>query len=213
MNRIKLAICDDHAIFADGLKGLLMEREDIEIVGIGYDGTEIQEMIKEQDIDVILLDIEMPQLNGIELSAWLGEHYPQTEVIALTMFDEGVKIAEMVKAGVKGYLVKSANISEVVEAIQTVYRGERYSKGEVLNKIVELNTQPEESDPSKVLTRREKEILILIAKGASSNEISESLHISIHTVNSHKKNILKKLKLKNTAALVGFAYKHELISL
>jgi len=151
-------------------------------------------------------------MNGMQVTQKLKADKPNIHVIGLTMHDNASAIKRMIRAGARGYLIKNTNIEELVEAIETVYNGEQFFKGIVLNKIIEFSNEHNMEDPIELLTDRELEILRLVAKGKSNNEIAEDLFISIHTVHSHRKNMIKKLGLKNTAELVSFAFKNSLLS-
>jgi DNA-binding NarL/FixJ family response regulator len=209
---IKVLICDDHKIFLNGLKSGIQSLQDIKVVGEACNGKEtLLFLLKAKNVDVVLLDIEMPEMNGIDITHKIKAKHPHTEVIALTMYDNARMINEMIKAGAKGYLTKNTSIKEIGEAIKSVHRGEAFFKGGVLNKIIEFSSESSKATRYDLLTAREKEVLKLIASGKPNNEIAQELFISVHTVNSHRKNILKKLDAKNTVGLIYFASKNGLI--
>lgn len=209
---INLAICDDHELFIQGVARVLEGSKDIKIVGTALNGLSLLQMLKTTQVDIILLDIEMPELDGIETAKLVKQLNSRIKIIALSMHDNAPKIHKMVKAGANGYLIKNTNSKELSTAIRTVYAGEKFFKGGVLNKIIDFSDEDQREETKiALLTSREKEILKLIADGKSNQEIATHLYISIHTVHSHRKNMLKKLNLKNTPELIKIAYKNNLI--
>ena len=211
LNQIKVLICDDHKIFTEGLKRGLETEPDIDVVGDAHSGDQVYQAIAEKEIDIILLDIELPGENGIAITRKIKVESPDIHVIALSMHDSAQMIQRMVKAGAKGYLLKNSILKELIQAIRDVHAGKQYFKGIVMSKIIEFSSEKHMEDPLYILTKRELEILQLISTGKSNNEIAEELFISVHTVNSHRKNILKKLNQKNTAELIRFAVKNRLV--
>ncbi|MEO1712327.1 MAG: response regulator transcription factor, partial [Bacteroidota bacterium] len=148
---------------------------------------------------------------GPEVTKLIKTEYPSIKVIGLTMHDGAKTISKMTKVGVDGYLLKNTKLEEITQAIEAVHEGQKYFKGIVLNKIIEFSNADQSVDPAELLTRRELEILKLLAQGKQTTEIADALYISIHTVNSHRKNMIKKLKLRNTAELISFSYQNELL--
>jgi DNA-binding NarL/FixJ family response regulator len=211
INQIRILICDDHKIFTEGLKRGLESEPDINVVGDAHSGDQVYKAASENEIDILLLDIELPGENGISITKKIKVQYPHIRVIALSMHDSAQMIQRMVKAGAQGYLLKNSVLKELIEAIRDVHDGKQYFKGVVMSKIIEFSSDKHMEDPLYILTKRELEILQLISTGKSNNEIAEELFISVHTVNSHRKNILKKLNQKNTAELVRFAVKNRLV--
>lgn len=216
MKKIRVLICDDHQIFIDGLISGLQDDPDIQVAGQASEGkTVLPTLGKVKNIDLILLDVEFPDADGIVLTQQIKAEFPHVRVIGLSMHDSATVIRKMIKAGADGYLIKNTKIEEIIEAVRQVHSGEKYFKGLVLDKIIEFSSDPEKErgGPSaeKLLTPREKQILRLIAAGKSNQQIANELFISVHTVNSHRKNMIKKLKLSNTAELVSFAYKNDLL--
>ncbi len=214
MNKINIMICDDHQIFIDGLKAGLEDADNICIAATSNNGENVMDQLDQRAIDVILMDVELPNRNGVELTSMIASKHPAIKVIMLTMHDDHKIIDQAVKAGARGYLIKNTTIAEIEEAIKTVYNDHPYFKGGVLNKIIEFSNDPKDANNLiQLLTERELQILVLIAKGKSNQEFAESLFISIHTVHSHRKNIIKKLGVNNTAELISFAYQNQLISI
>lgn len=208
---VKIIICDDHELFIHGVARVLQEDPDIKIIDTALNGNDLLEKLSKVTPNIILLDIHMPQMDGIETAMQVKKRYPNIKIIALSMYDDATKIHKMIKAGASGYLLKNTNSKELSTAIKTVFNGEQFFKGGVLNRIIEFSDEEKEETKIALLTRREKEILKLIADGKSNQEIADFLYISIHTVHSHRKNMLKKLNLKNTPELIKIAYKNGLI--
>jgi len=153
----------------------------------------------------MMLDIQMPQMNGIETAWAIREQYPSVKLIALSMHAEKIFVEKMYRAGVSGYVLKNTNKNELLTAIKAVYHGGTYFSGEIIPAMFSLGDDESMADPGPELTKREKEILILIAQEYSNPQIAEALFLSILTVNTHRKNLLKKLDAKNTAGLVKYA--------
>ena len=213
MDKVNIMICDDHQIFIDGVSNGLETYEHIEVVATTTRAEELMDTLEHLDVHLVLLDIEMPEINGIQLTYRIAKKFPNIKVIMLSMHDSQSVIGQALKAGAKGYLIKNASIKEIVEAINTIHNGDVYFKGIVLNRIIEFSSDPKSStDALSLLTERELEILNLVVRGQANQAIADQLFISIHTVHSHRKNILKKLGVKNTAELISFAFKNNLVS-
>lgn len=212
MKKVDLLICDDHQIFIDGLRAGLLHFPDINIIGQALTGEETLRLAKgSMGPDVLLLDVEFPDLKGPAISRQLKSTHPALKILGLTMHESSRVVREMTAAGADGYLLKNATIEEIVAAIRAVNAGEKYFKGVVLSKIIEFSHTPPTDKLADLLTNRELQILKLLGKGKSSKEVANDLFISIHTVNSHRKNMLKKLNLRSTAELVSFAFTNGLI--
>ncbi|HWY13308.1 MAG TPA: response regulator transcription factor [Bacteroidia bacterium] len=208
--RIKLFIADDHQMFIDGIKALLQNTENIVIIGKATNGKQLIEKLKELSPDIILMDIGMPDLNGIDATKMISKEYPTIKIIALTMYDDNNRVVKMLKAGAKGYVLKNTTREELLHAIQTVaVGGVHYSAQAVVNTM--QNISDKNSNPVANLTEREIEIIRLIVKEMTNKEIADKLFISELTVNTHRKNAMRKLEIKNTAGLVKFAIDHHLI--
>lgn len=212
MEDIKLLIADDHHLFLEGLKAMLELNAGIKIVATASDGEEVLIKLKSYYIDILLLDIQMPKMNGIETTKEIRAKYPDTKIIALSMHNEKAFIQKMYQNGVNGYVLKTCGKEELLNAIHTVQQGGKYFSPETIVALLD-NNQHKNSGMvvENQLTKREKEILILIAKEQSNPNIAEQLHISLHTVNTHRKNLLLKLGLKNTAGLVHYAIKKNML--
>lgn len=212
MQKIKLLICDDHQIFIDGLKFGIKEYPEIELVGEALSGRSTLDQLQQGlQVDVVLLDVEMPGIKGPEVARRIKKEYPSIKVIGLTMHDGAKAVLKMTKVGVDGYLLKNTTLQEITQAIKSVHAGQKYFNGVVLNKIIEFSNTEETANPSELLTKRELQILQLITEGKLNAEIADQLYISVHTVNSHRKNMIKKLNLRNTAELISFSFKNNLI--
>ena len=204
---IKILIADDHAIIRDGLKAMLDDHTDIEIVGTADDGNKVLEFLQTREVDIVLMDISMPGLNGIEATKIISINFPEIKVIALTIHEQHEYIRHMIKAGVKGYVLKDAEKEELVQAIITVSKGKKYYSEKVMDKL----TSSGAGEETNLLTDREKQILKLIAEEMTNPEIAEKLFLSVRTVDTHRRNLIQKLGVKNTAGLVKQAYNLNLI--
>ena len=210
---IKVYIVDDHPMVLDALKGYLEDPLKYEIVGTANHGLAAFEALKELEVDVVLTDIQMPQMDGIELCKELLRLNSTMKVVALTMFNEPQLIKRMLQAGVMGYVLKNSPKSEIEHAIELVAAGRQYYSREVTDVIINrLRGAPIKMPVlgSASLTEREMEILHLILKQQSNQEIVEQLYISPRTVEAHKRNMLEKTESKNIAGLVLYAINHQL---
>ncbi len=211
---ITVLIADDHKVFRDGIISILEDVEDIDVIAEANDGREVMTILKEIQPQVILMDITMGDANGIDTSKLVIKEYPEIKILVLSMHSESGYIVKMLEAGASGYLLKDAGKEEMIRAIRTVAEGNTYYSKKVSSAIVEHLTNPNKSQKEKAgipLTKREIEVLQLIAEEYSNPEIAEKLYISIRTVDTHRRNLLEKLGAKNTAGLVKFAMKHGII--
>lgn len=216
----KIALVDDHTLFRKGLKTLLDSNPEFSVIGEYSDGQEFLESISvpgSEMPDVVLLDIEMPRMNGIITTEKALRAYPDMKIITLSMYGEEEYYFQMVSLGVKGFILKNSEIKEVVEALKAVIDGGSYFSRELLfNLVTNLKSAPAESHehiPDEILSAREKEILLHICKGESNNEIADRLFISKRTVDNHRSNIMAKTGCKNTANLVVYAIKNNLVEI
>ncbi len=208
---IKVLIADDHQVFRDGIESILEDVEGMEVVAQAEDGKIVLEKLKTITPDVILMDISMGDANGIETTQIVKKDYPQIKVLVLSMHEETDYIVKMLEAGASGYLLKDAGSNEMIKAIQEVYSGGTYYSQQVSAAIVSRLTnrnKKKEKQKGITLTRRETEILELITNEYTNPEIAEKLFISIRTVDTHRRNLLEKLNVKNTAGLVKYALRH-----
>ena len=209
---IKVFIIDDHKMVVDGLMLMLKDQEKIQVVGFAYSGQEGIDKLREIDADVVLMDINMPEMNGIDTCKKLLKEQAHLKVIAVSMHKEGSLIKLMLSNGAKGYVLKNAGQDEVVEAIETVYNGKTFLD-ETVNDIVinSLATSSKKSAvPIPTLSRREKDVLLCILEECTTQEIADKLNIGFGTVETHRRNMMVKLGARNTAGLVRTALEYEL---
>lgn len=211
---IKIAIADDHQLFRQGLITLLSNSDEIEVVGQAENGEEAIESCLKLKPDILLMDIGMPIMNGIKATGILKISQPNIKVIALSMHSERNFVKTILEAGALGYLMKSCTYTQLRNAITTVYSGKKYLDEEVTEVILQDYLNVEDNlQIDSVLSKREMEVLKLIAEGYSSKETSEKLFVSIKTVGSHRQNILDKLNLKSTTDIVKYALRNNIIDL
>lgn len=208
---IKVCITDDHKMILEGIKLLIHDRGGIEVTGVCQSGTELFEFLKNQLPDVILLDINMPGINGIELCKLIKKEYPAIRIIGLSMVSESNLIKLMLKNGADGYLHKNAGHDEILDAVRTVFQGKKYISEEVTEMLIQQNEIKTSNAPFPKLSRREEEILKMIIDEKTTHEIADHLFISFGTVETHRRNIMIKLGAKNTAGLVRIAFEYNLI--
>jgi two-component system response regulator NreC len=217
MSKISLILADDHAVVRSGLRMLLEAQPDIEIRAEAETGQEAVSKVRSLRPDVILMDIQMPDLNGIEATKLIKKLAPETAVLALTMHEDDQYFFEMLQAGASGYLPKRAAPDELVTAIRTVARGEVFLYPSLAARLVKdflkRGIVDQEQEIYSQLTPREREVLILIAEGLSNGEIADKLVISIKTVDRHRENIMRKLNMHNRIELVKYAIRTGLIEL
>ena len=218
MDRIKVLIADDHRLVRDGMESMLSGASDVEIVGLVSSGEEAINAARSSKPHVVLMDIVMPGMNGIEAARWVKEVEDTIRVIIVTMEISKDYVSAAIKSGVDGYLPKDISKETLLEAIRSVYNGERYFNDAIKKLIfedfytVEKLKNPKKALPNQ-LTKREMEVLGLVASGKSNKEIGESLFISVKTVETHKTHILIKLGLNNNSELVRYAVKNNIISI
>jgi DNA-binding NarL/FixJ family response regulator len=210
MQIISLAIADDHEIFRKGLRIILNEIDQVKVIGEAQNGLKLMDILKHHDIDLVLMDIKMPVMDGIEATRKIVEKYPGTKIIALTMFEEISYFNQMIEAGADGFLLKKTNKDELETAIMTVMEGDNYFSEEFINKV-NRSQRPGKKLVDVELTDREQEVLELICKGMSNAEISKHLGVSARTVDGHRAHLLEKTGAKNSPHLVMFAIKNGLI--
>jgi DNA-binding NarL/FixJ family response regulator len=217
---IKVLIVDDHKIVRDGIKALLQNIKNIQWVGDCKDGSEVVGFLNKKIADVILMDIMMETINGIEASKIVLEKFPNIRILALSMNNEYDYIQEMLKVGAAGYILKNSSSEELITAIETVATGKPYFSPEVtdivMNKYMNQGKKTKSTSKNQSLadqlTKRELEVLELIAQELTNIEISEKLFISRRTVDTHRRNLLQKIGVKNSIGLIRFAYSNGLIS-
>ena len=213
---IKIAIADDHELFREGLVRLIEMKTSLKVEFQAANGEEVIERLKTSTVDVVLMDIDMPIMGGIEATRKVCELYPDTKIIALSMHGDREYYFEMVAAGAKGFLLKSSELQEVVAAVENVCNGGSYFSQELLQMLVGQLRPADglsEEVETETLSARETEILIEVCRGLSNQEIADKLFISKRTVDKHRANILEKTGCRNSANLVYYAIKNKLIEL
>ena len=210
----KIVLVDDHTLFRNGLRILLNTLNNYHVSGEAANGQEFLDLLEQMTPDLVLLDIDMPVMDGITAAKLAIEKYPKLKIITLSMYGEEDYYYKMVDAGVKGFLLKNSDMNEVKSAIETVLDGGNYFSSELLQTLVNsLRTSSKTREPQAELSEREIEILILICQGFSNQEIADQLFISKRTVDKHRANILEKSECKNTAQLVMYAIKNQLVEI
>ncbi|MEO8471830.1 MAG: response regulator transcription factor [Chryseolinea sp.] len=199
--KIRIALADDHTLIREGFKSLLGKNENFTLVGEADNGKDLIALVDEFLPDIVLLDISMPQMNGLQAMEQISKQHPFIKLIILTMHEEREYILQALKSGASGYLLKNIERFELERAIATVYEGGKYFSPAITNILAEAAIRQDPGETPE-LTPREKEVLNLVAKGNSTKQIADILKISIRTVESHRMNMLKRLKVNNTAELV-----------
>ena len=212
---IKVLVADDHQLFREGLINLLQSAEEIEVIGQAEDGTDAIEKATHLRPDVLLIDIAMKHMNGIDATRKLKEQMPELKIIAVSMHSDKQYVKGMLEAGADGYLLKNCTYRQLTDAVRSTYNGKKFLSEDITEIVIEgyLHSAPAEEDIFDQLSEREKEIFILFAEGKATKEIGEQLFISVKTVGTHKQNILEKLDLKTNSDIVKFALKKGLIDL
>jgi DNA-binding NarL/FixJ family response regulator len=219
MPKIRIFLVDDHQLVRDGIKALLISAEDLLILGEASTGRECFEKIALEAPDILILDISLPDTNGIEITKRISAEYPDTRVLILSMYTNEDFIFNSIKAGARGYLPKNTSREELLSAIHAIYEGEEFFAGSISRIMLKSYVRKAKEDdlaPQRgpiPLTSREIEILKLFAEGFINKEISDQLDISIRTVETHKNHIMKKLELKSTVELIKFAIRHKLVEI
>ena len=207
---IKIALVDDHALFRNGLRGLIDGKRNCRVVAEASDGAEFLENDAALAADVVFMDIAMPTLSGDKATAVALERNPELKVICLSMFGEEKYYSLMVEAGARGFLLKDSSIEEVFAAIDAVMKGDEYICHDVM---LALSGAMRRNDNAEILSEREIDVLLGICRGLSTQEIADKLFLSKRTVDTHRANILEKTGSKNTASLVVYAIKHNLVEI
>jgi DNA-binding NarL/FixJ family response regulator len=213
MSQIRILIADDHTILRHGIKEILLGEEDFDVIADVGDGRDAVAAVQDLFPDVVLMDISMPNLNGLEATRQIIKKVPETKVLALTMYEDRDYIHLMRNAGASGYILKDSAANELVDAIRAISRGEEYYSPTIAAKLDESGLHSAVESELDVLTDREREVLQLLAEGKSIREAGEILDISHKTVEAHKTNLMKKLNIHNRVALTKFAIQHKLIAL
>jgi DNA-binding NarL/FixJ family response regulator len=202
MTPYKIILADDHAMFRHGIRNLIEKIAGFEISGEADDGLELLELLKSSVPDLIILDIAMPRLRGLEALREVKKHFPKVKILILTMHDNEEFVKQAVTGKADGFILKEEPSSELIQAIKDIRNGKKYFSPRLSGALLSFLGAGE---PAEALSNREKEVLQYLAKGMGTQEISEALYISIHTIRRHRYNILQKLKLKSTADLIKYA--------
>ena len=213
MDKIKILIVDDHAIMRDGIRALLSIHDDIEIVGEASEGKEAIEKTQELTPDVIIMDIAMPGLDGLEATRRIIKKHPKTKVLVLTQHDNKEYVLSTIKAGASGYVTKRALGSELISAIRAIHQGYSFLYPSIATALIQGYLDQVHEEPYDELTGREREILKLIAEGHTSRQIADTLFVSVKTVQGHRMKIMKKLDLHNRTELIKYAMRKGLVAL
>jgi len=207
---IKILLADDHALVRQGFKMILGAQSDMQIVGEAGNGREAVELAEKLQPDLVVMDVTMPELNGIEATRRLATVAPRTRVLALSMHKDAVYVREILRAGARGYLLKDSVDADLLAAVRSVAKGEGYLSPGVSDAVL-TDYRKHVTDPLDLLTSREREVLQLIAEGKTNKEIATSLTLSVYTVEAHRGRIMEKLNLHSSGELVRFALRNGLI--
>ncbi|MFZ2088860.1 MAG: response regulator transcription factor [Desulfobaccales bacterium] len=202
MNPYTIVLADDHVLFRQGVKKIIEGVDGLQVVGEANDGLELLEVLKKETPALIILDISMPNLRGLEAAREIKKIYPLVKILLLTMHKKREFLQEGLEADVDGFLVKEDADTELLQAVEAIRRGQKFFSPLLSEKLADLVRRPGKTDP---LTRREREIVKLLAEGKNSKEIAELLYISVFTVRRHRDNIMKKLEIKGLADMVRYA--------
>ncbi len=216
MRRIKVLIVDDHTLVRDGIKALLMLALDIEVVGEAANGREALEKVKELSPDVVLMDLAMPVLGGLDATRRIRKEFPGTKVLVLTQYDDSEFVVPAIEAGARGFITKMAAFSELATAIQAVYKGASYLSPSAAAALVEECQQKPGAggkDPFDQLSDREREVLKLVVEGHTAKEIADMLMVSPKTVEWYKSSLMDKLNVHNKTDLIKYAIRKQIITL
>lgn len=214
--KINVLLADDHPAVRYGIKAIFEMEDAINICAEAESGDEVLEKVRKYPVDLVMMDVNMPTLNGIEATRILHKEYPDIKVLAFSMYDEQQNIINILKAGAHGYLLKAANRDEIMDAINTIMNGNRYITKELADKVLysivvdSASDAPDNDVEDPVLSKREEQILKLIAEDNSYKEIAEKLNISKRTVDTHRYNISKKLGIKSVAGLIRYVISNNL---
>jgi len=217
VKKIRVLIADDHTLVRDGIRSLLALTADIEIVGEAADGREAIEKVRQLMPDIVLMDLAMPIMGGLEAARRVRKEFPVTKVLVLTQYDDSEYVIPVIEAGARGFVSKMSSSSELASAIQAVYRGESFlspsAAAALIDECQQKTTAKGEKDPYQLLTDREREVFKLIAEGHTAREIADMLVVSPKTVDWYKTSLMKKLNIHNRIDLIKFAIRKGIITL
>lgn len=209
---VRILIADDHQLVREGIRRILEDEADFQVVGEAADGKQAIDLVEQSHPDVVLLDVAMPGLDGVEATRRLAKQQPETRVLVVTMYADEHHAARLLRMGAAGYVVKDAAPSELAEAIRTVHQGRRFVSEPLREALALRFVDGPDREPIDLLTNREFQVLRRLAAGATHREIAEELSISVKTVDAHRLNLLAKLNLRNNAELTSFAMQHGLVN-
>lgn len=213
MGKIRVLLVDDHTIVREGIGTLLELSPEVEVVGEASNGQEALELIAELELDVVLMDLAMPVMGGLEATRNICREFPGVKVLILTQYEDKEHVFAILEAGAHGFLNKSAASSELISAIRSVYRGDSYLSPSATKYLVDGYRLETRRDPYEQLTAREREVLRLLAEGHTAREVADMLVISPKTVDSHRTRFMAKLDLRNRAELIKYALRKKIISM
>ncbi|MCX6613303.1 MAG: response regulator transcription factor [Acidobacteria bacterium] len=208
--KIRVLLADDHAILRKGIRLLIDSQLDMEVVGEAKTGREAIEEVRKSQPDVVVMDVSMPELNGIEGTRQICDEFTKTKVLALSMHRDSVYVREILRAGARGYLLKDSEDDDLVKAIRLIHRGEAFLSPAISDAVL-ADYRKHVTNPIDLLTGREREILTMVALGKTNKEIANTLNLSVYTVESHRGSVMEKLNLHNTGDIVRFALRSGLI--
>jgi two-component system response regulator NreC len=207
---IRILLADDHVLVRQGFKLILSEQADMEIVGEAANGREAVEQAEKLQPDIVIMDVTMPELNGIEATRRITAAAPRSRVLALSMHKDAVYVREILRAGARGYLLKDSADADLIAAVRAVAKGEGYLSPAISDAVL-TDYRKHVTDPLDLLTTREREVLQMIAEGKTNKEIATTLNLSVYTVEAHRGRVMEKLNLHSTGELVRFALRSGLI--
>lgn len=208
--KTRILLADDHAVVRNGFRMILDAQEDMEVIGEASNGRQAVESAASLQPDIVVMDVTMPELNGIEATRRLAESAPRARVLALSMHKDAVYVREILRAGAKGYLLKDSGEADLLAAIRAVTRGEGFLSPAIADAVLN-DYRKHVTNPVDLLTSREREVLQLIAEGRTNKEIAQSLTLSVYTVEAHRGRIMEKLNLHSTGELVRFAVRNGVV--
>ncbi len=211
MKKIRVLLADDHTLVRRGFGMIITSQADMEVVGEAHNGREAVELAEKLQPDVVVMDVSMPELNGIEGTRRIGDCCPRTRVLALSMHRDAMYVREILRAGAKGYLVKDADDDALLDAVRAVARGDGYLSPAISDAVLS-DYRKHVTNPIDTLTSREREVLQMIAEGKTNKEIANVLNLSVYTVEAHRGKIMEKLNLHSTGDIVRFAIRNGLIT-
>lgn len=215
MDKIKIIVADDHQVIIDGMEAIINNTDNLIFAGGALNGHQVIEAVEDRPVDIVLMDINMPEMDGLECTLYLNKHYPSIRVIALSMHDNPRLAKRMIKNGAFGFLLKNSSKENILKAIAEVSSGKNFFDPQLMSTFFDASNKKSSSSFAKkdLLTKREIEIIQLICAEKTTGEIADELCISTHTVESHRANILLKLELKNSVGLAKWAIQNEVYEL